>query len=993
MEPSLLPSNTVPTAEAKESEVIKCHNCGGLWHYAADCQAPRNYPKAREEEKVKAFVASGNVEIWSSGDDDEQFEKKRKRGQGFGECMMVQENQETPIPGLKNSKNITESSSSYTPKNYAFMVNHKTGKGVSIIEQVRNMLHAHQIYSNNLEPALENISNTCADALAAYQRVLKERDDGYDEVLKLKSRLEDKKVFCDKLTANLKIEQTSRTLLENSNQLLTSQRDLARSDNVRLNKLIDQLYHATEIFKSPANINSSENTFNWGWARKTTNKNYPIYNKKSPFFQYPSNEYDDKHDKDTTTNSSETPNLESENATSESKTGVNIPFSYFSEADTAEISNLSISSVPFMPRQMTAVTNSSLSNSQQFRQAFDTSKILENSEKADEKFEMKKNPNAGDISKMTSEPLCPEPKSSEDTFQHSLSENSIETSLINLKVNHEEIDSLNDSLSDSSPREIFQKGKERNLTKQGVKPTLNRKDLHSPRSHARLEQKKCFYTKKLSEAGLTLNNPSHTQRSTSSTFRKYIHKGLLPTPKIKPVQQFQTIRKMDYNSEFPRLTRNSKITQVPSTSNQIAFSIEEQDDEWLIDSACSMHMTGRLEFLRDYREVNFGGYVTFGNDANGIIKNYGVLTNENFTIQKVSYVLGLKHNLISVGQLVSTGLRVEFDNEFSYIMTGTRDRCLIRSSRQINMFPLDITMCPGKPRLCLLTKAHSEISWLWHRKLAHLNFRYMNQLVTEEMVRGLPLLRFDNENLCAACTFGKQKKKPHKTITDSSITRPLELLHMDLCGPSTVASINHKKYILVIVDDYSRFTWVFFLRLKSDTFSELNNFITSIELKIQLPARRIRSDNGTEFNNKLIEEFLTSKGIEHNFSAPYTPQQNGVVERRNRTLVEAARSMLNFANLPLTFWAEAISTACFVQNRSIINKRLKMTPYEVLNKRKPNVKFFHIFGCRCFIKNNKDHLGKFAPKSDEAIFMGYSPKSVAYRVLNKRTRVIEKVLT
>ncbi|KAI3505855.1 hypothetical protein L1887_28162 [Cichorium endivia] len=858
------------------------------------------------------------------------------------------------------------------------MVNHKTGKGVSIIEQVRNMLHAHQIYSNNLEPALENISNTCADALAAYQRVLEERDDG--------------------------------TLLENSNQLLTSQRDLARSDNVRLNKLIDQLYHATEIFKSPANINSSENTFNWGWARKTTNKNYPIYNKKSPFFQYPSNEYDDKHDKDTTTNSSETPNFESENATSESKIGVNIPFSYFTEADTAEISNLSISSVPFMPRKMTTVTNSSSSNSQQFGQILDTSKILENADqqKVDEKIEMGKsprniiinenfkkikirNPNAGDISKMTYEPLCSESKSSEDTLQHSISENSIGTPLKNIKVNHEEIDSLNDSLSDSSPREIFQKGKGRNLTKQGVKPTLNRKDLDSPRSHARLEQKKCFYTKKLSEASLTLNNPSHTQRSTSSAVRKYIYKGLLPTPKVKPIQQFQTIRKMDYNSEFPRLTRNTKITQqVRSTSNQIAFSIEEQDDEWLIDSACSMHMTGRLEFLRDYREVNFGGYVTFGNDANGIIKGYGVLTNGNFTIQKVAYVLGLKHNLISVGQLVSTGLRVEFDNEFSYIMTGTRDRCLIRSSRQINMFPLDITMCPGKPRLCLLTKAYSEISWLWHRKLAHLNFRYMNQLVTEEMVRGLPLLRFDNENLCAACAFGKQKKKPHKTISDSSITRPLELLHMDLYGPSTVASINHKKYILVIVDDYSRFTWVFFLRLKSDTFTELKNFITSIELKIQLPVRRIRSDNGTEFNNKLIEEFLTSKGIEHNFSAPYTPQQNGVVERRNRTLVEAARSMLNFANLPLTFWAEAISTASFVQNRSIINKRLKMTPYEVLNKRKLNVKFFHIFGCRCFIKNNKDHLGKFAPKSDEAIFMGYSPKSVAYRVLNKRTRVIEE---
>ena len=139
-----------------------------------------------------------------------------------------------------------------------------------------------------------------------------------------------------------------------------------------------------------------------------------------------------------------------------------------------------------------------------------------------------------------------------------------------------------------------------------------------------------------------------------------------------------------------------------------------------------------------------------------------------------------------------------------------------------------------------------------------------------------------------------------------------------------------------------------------------------------LPVRRIRRDNGTEFTNHLLNSFLVSKGISHNFSAPYTPQQNGVVERRNRTLVETARSMLNFAHIPLYFWAEAVATACFVQNRSIVCKRLNKTPYEGLNNRKPNVRFFHIFGCRCFVINNRDQLNKFAPKSDEGIFLGYS---------------------
>ncbi|NWD34195.1 transposase family protein, partial [Pseudomonas reactans] len=171
---------------------------------------------------------------------------------------------------------------------------------------------------------------------------------------------------------------------------------------------------------------------------------------------------------------------------------------------------------------------------------------------------------------------------------------------------------------------------------------------------------------------------------------------------------------------------------------------------------------------------------------------------------------------------------------------------------------------------------------------------------------------------------------------------------------------------------------------------EMINFIKQIELKLKRPVRRIRSDNGLEFKNITLDSFLKNKGIEHNFSAPYTPQQNGVVERRNRTLCEAARSMLIFADLPQYFWAEAIATACYTQNRSLIHKHLHKTPYEVINNRKPNIKFFHIFGCRCFIKNNKDHLSKFESRSDEGIFLGYSFSSAAYRVLNKRTRVIEE---
>ncbi|KAI3708855.1 hypothetical protein L2E82_38363 [Cichorium intybus] len=417
---------------------------------------------------------------------------------------------------------------------------------------------------------------------------------------------------------------------------------------------------------------------------------------------------------------------------------------------------------------------------------------------------------------------------------------------------------------------------------------------------------------------------------------------------------------------------------------------EPKDGTWYIDSGCSKHMTGNQSFLRDFKPTESKQDVTFGNNMTARIKGYGNITNGHFTIKKVAYVDGLKHNLISVSQLCDNNHEVLFTKQRSIITDAKTKAILVNSDRLGNMYPLDMDLIYGKPDICLLSKASADISWLWHRRLSHLNFGYINKLIANDLVRGLPLLKLDNETLCAACEGGKLCKSSHKSIPESSVSEPLELLHIDLCGPAKTQSIKGKKYILVIIDDYSRFTWVFFLRLKSEAPEEMINFIKQIELKLKRPVRRIRSDNGSEFKNITLDSFLKNKGIEHNFSAPYTPQQNGVVERKNRTLCEAARSMLIFADLPQYFWAEAIATACYTQNRSLIHKQLHKTPYEVINNRKPNIKFFHIFGCRCFIKNNKDHLSKFESRSDEGIFLGYSFTSAAYRVLNKRTRVIEQ---
>nr|GFB82059.1 retrovirus-related Pol polyprotein from transposon TNT 1-94 [Tanacetum cinerariifolium] len=180
--------------------------------------------------------------------------------------------------------------------------------------------------------------------------------------------------------------------------------------------------------------------------------------------------------------------------------------------------------------------------------------------------------------------------------------------------------------------------------------------------------------------------------------------------------------------------------------------------------------------------------------------------------------------------------------------------------------------------------------------------------------------------------------------------------------------------------------WIFFLHSIDETSEVIISFIKKTQVNLQIQVQHVRTYNGIEFKNKTLAKFFDGVGITQQFFAARTPQQNGVVERRNRTLVEAARTMLTFVNLPLFLWAEAIARACFTQNRSIIHKHFDKTPYELMNKRKPNIKFFRVFGCRCYLFNDYENVGKLKAKGDIEVFIGYSKESTAFRIYNKRTR-------
>ncbi|GKA42646.1 integrase, catalytic region, zinc finger, CCHC-type containing protein [Tanacetum coccineum] len=277
-------------------------------------------------------------------------------------------------------------------------------------------------------------------------------------------------------------------------------------------------------------------------------------------------------------------------------------------------------------------------------------------------------------------------------------------------------------------------------------------------------------------------------------------------------------------------------------------------------------------------------------------------------------------------------------------------------------------------------------------RLNHLNFGTINDLTRKDLVRGLPRLKFEKDHLCSACQLGKSKKHTHKPKTKNTNLEVLNTLHMDLCRPMQVQTINGKKYILVIVDDYLRFTWVKFLRLKDETLEVVIKFLKQIKVGLNKTVRNIRTDNGTEFVNKDLTDYYERVGIFHQKTVPRTPQQNGVVKRQNHTLVEAARTMLIFYRALMFLWAEAVATACYTQNRSIIHTRHYKTPYELVHDKKPDFTFFRVFGALCYPTNDSEDLGKLQPTADIGIFVSYAPSRKGYRIYNKRTRRIMETI-
>ncbi|GJZ37469.1 putative ribonuclease H-like domain-containing protein [Tanacetum coccineum] len=443
-------------------------------------------------------------------------------------------------------------------------------------------------------------------------------------------------------------------------------------------------------------------------------------------------------------------------------------------------------------------------------------------------------------------------------------------------------------------------------------------------------------------------------------------------------EQVSKEHKVNYNYTTNMTHPNAQRNMVPRTvlmktdlkPFNTARTVNTAHPKSTVSSAktigCSRHMIGNIAYLSDFKEFD-GGYVTFRRGAHGgRISGKGTLKTDSLDFEDVYFVNELNFNLFSVSQMC--------DKKNYVLFTDTK--CLVLSPN----FKL-----PDKTQI-LLKIPRKDNMYSFDMK------NIVPKLVKDNLVRGLPIKRFENDHTCVACLKGKQHKASCKSKVLNLITKPFFMLYMDLFGPTFVSSLMHKKYCLVVTDGYSRFTWVFFLTSKDESSEILKNFIKEIENLVDKKVKIIRSDNETKFKNKVMDDFYREKCIKREYNIARNPQQNGVAERRNRILIEAARTMLADSKLPTTFWAEAVSTACYVQNRVLVVKPHNMTPYELFRGLKPALNFMRPFGCHVTILNTLNNLGMFDDKNDEVLFVGYSLSSKAFRVYNTRTRRVEENL-
>ena len=414
-------------------------------------------------------------------------------------------------------------------------------------------------------------------------------------------------------------------------------------------------------------------------------------------------------------------------------------------------------------------------------------------------------------------------------------------------------------------------------------------------------------------------------------------------------------------------------------------SYDDGEFTWYLDTGATNHMTGN-KGLFSTLDTDLGGTVRFGDNSSVEIRGKGSVllackNGEQRLLTDVLYIPYLKSNIFSIGQAEEGGCEILI-KQGCLSMFESDGTLLMKVQRSPNRL-YKIILKVGTP-ICLQAKLDDK-AWLWHARLGHVNFDTIKRLGTSDLVKGVPAINHPTQ-VCEACLAGKHSRKSFPDQTTFRAARPLEQVYADLCGPITPATQSGNRYILLIVDDHSRFMWTFMLKTKDEAFEQFKKFKAFIENQYGTKIKVLRTDRGGEFTSNEFKNFCELAGITRQLTAPYTPQQNGIVERRNRTVLSTTRSILKAMDLPQSFWGEAVRHSVYILNRLPTKFLKNQTPYEALEGRKPNLDHLRVFGCVGHVKVPSNQVGKLDDRSVPMVYLGTEPGTKAYRMYNPEER-------
>ncbi|UYV79406.1 hypothetical protein LAZ67_17002496, partial [Cordylochernes scorpioides] len=441
--------------------------------------------------------------------------------------------------------------------------------------------------------------------------------------------------------------------------------------------------------------------------------------------------------------------------------------------------------------------------------------------------------------------------------------------------------------------------------------------------------------------------------------------------------------------------------QQPSSSardDSCAFSAEtsaflaETKDSWIADSGATDHMTFRIEWFSPFEEIPEGVHPVCLGDGKQIyakgkgnidILSYVDSQEINATLLDVLYIPELESNLFSISTatkhgltLICKGNQIKLTKNSKVLVTGIKDNS--------NLYRIFI-----KAKQSSQTHVAQLSLDIWHQRMGHVNPIKLTQMFENNVFEeNIKIREKPGSLLCEACIYGKQNRNVFHASTSPNSTYPGELIYSDVCGPMSKRSPGVSLYFVSFKDDFSRFRVAYFIRHKSDVLEKFKEFVKRVRTETGNKIKRFRTDNGTEFLNKNFSDYLKSLGIVHELTAPYTPEQNGISERDNRTIVESARCLLHGRKMPLELWAEAVNTAVYLLNRCTTKVLGNSTPYEIWYKRKPSILHLKTFGCNAYVHIPKDNRKKLHKKSIRTFFVGYTETNKNYRMWDPIARKI-----